>query len=130
MSRSVQLVLLCEDTQHETFARRFLEKAGWSTRRLRVVKAPPGRGSAVQFIRERFPIELSAYRSNRNRVTLALVVMVDGERGLGTSSITRGVPTCSRTALRPRDSIARRTSICNGLPVEKAGSFRVVLEQR
>lgn len=79
MSRSVQLILVCEDSQHETFARRFLEKAGWSTRRLRVVKAPRGGGSAVQFIREHFPIELSAYRSNRNRVAQGLVVILDGD---------------------------------------------------
>ena len=44
MSRSVQLVLLCEDSQHETFVRRFLDRAGWSTR-LRW-KAPKGQGSA------------------------------------------------------------------------------------
>jgi hypothetical protein len=80
MSRSVQLVLLCEDTQHETFARRFLKKAGWTTRRLRVEKSPKGRGSAAQFVRERFPTELAAYRSNRNRVAQALVVFIDGDK--------------------------------------------------
>jgi hypothetical protein len=80
MSRSVQLVLLCEDTQHETFARRFLEKAGWATRRLRVEKSPKGRGAAAQFVRERFPTELAAYRSNRNRVAQALVVFIDGDK--------------------------------------------------
>ncbi len=79
MSRNVQLVLLCEDRQHETFARRFLTKAGWSTRRLRVEIAPPGAGSAEQFVRERFPAELSAYRSNRHRVAQALVVVIDGD---------------------------------------------------
>src|SRR5712692_1503626 len=79
MSRSVQWVLICEDRQHETFARRFLEKAGWPTRRLRVEIAPRGRGSAVQFVRERFPKELSAYRSNRNRVAQGVVVILDGD---------------------------------------------------
>ena len=79
MSRGVQWVLLCEDRQHETFARRFFEKVGWSTRRLRVEFAPKGRGSAVQFVRERFPKELSAYRSNRNRVAQGLLVVLDGD---------------------------------------------------
>jgi hypothetical protein len=68
MSRGVQWVLLCEDRQQEVFVRRFFKKAGWSTQRLRVEFAPPGRGSAVQFVRERFPKELSAYRGNRNRL--------------------------------------------------------------
>jgi hypothetical protein len=103
VSRSVQLVLLCEDTQHETFARRFLEKAGWSTRRLRVVKAPPARGSAVQFIRERFPIELSAYRSNRNRVTLALVVMIDGDKTGVAGRIKELTAVCEAQGMKPRE---------------------------
>lgn len=80
MSRRAQLVLLCEDDQHEAFARRFLKKAGWHGRQLRVEKSPRGRGSAAQFIRERFPIELSAYRAYRHRVARGLIVLVDGDR--------------------------------------------------
>ncbi len=79
MRRTVQWVILCEDRQHETFARRFLEKAGLSARRLRVEIAPRGRGSAEQFVRERFPKELSANRSNRNRVAQGLIVILDGD---------------------------------------------------
>lgn len=45
MSRRVQLVLLCEDNQHEAFARRFLNAMGWETRAMRVEKAPGGRGA-------------------------------------------------------------------------------------
>ena len=77
MKRNVQIVLLCEDTQHETFARRFLERMGWSTRRLRVERAPGGRGSAEQFIRVRFPKELEAYR--RQQLAQALIVILDGD---------------------------------------------------
>lgn len=80
VSRSVQIVLLCEDRQQESFARRFLEKAGWPTRRLRVEIAPSGGGAAEQFVRERFPTELAAYRVNRHRVAQGLVVLVDGDR--------------------------------------------------
>ena len=36
MSRSVRIVLLCEDRQHETFVKRFLCKHGWSLRDFRV----------------------------------------------------------------------------------------------
>ncbi len=78
MSRRVQLVLLCEDKQHEAFARRFLNAMGWETRALRVEKAPGGRGSGEQYIRERFPLELKAHRSRP--VSQALVVLVDGDR--------------------------------------------------
>lgn len=103
MSRSVQLVLVCEDTQHETFARRFLEKAGWSTRRLRVVKAPRGGGSAVQFIREHFPIELSAYRSNRNRVAQGLVVILDGDNQGVDRRLKELDTVCQAQGMNPRE---------------------------
>lgn len=75
--RSVQLVILCEDTQHEAFCRRFLSANGWSVRAIRVEKAPRGRGAAEQFVRQRFPRELKAHRSRP--VSQALVVMIDGD---------------------------------------------------
>lgn len=74
--RRVQLVLLCEDTQHEAFCRRFLNTVGWETRAIRVEKAPGGHGAAEQFVRMQFPRELRAHRSRP--VNQALVVMVDG----------------------------------------------------
>jgi hypothetical protein len=78
VSRRVQLVLLCEDKQHEAFARRFLNAMGWETRAIRVEKAPGGRGAGEQFVRKRFPLELKAHRSRS--VSQALVVMLDGDR--------------------------------------------------
>ena len=88
MKRNVQIVLLCEDTQHETFVRRFLEEAGWSTRRLRVEKAPGGRGSAEQWVRTRFPKELAGYRRGRGAVAQALIVILDGDnRGVQTRQV-------------------------------------------
>ena len=84
MKRNVQIVLLCEDTQHETFVRRFLAKAGWSMHRLRVLKAPRGRGSAEQWVKTRFPTELAAYR-RRRVVAQALIIILDGDnRGVQT----------------------------------------------
>lgn len=77
MSRRVQLVLLCEDNQHEAFARRFLNAIGWETRAMRVEKAPGGRGAGEQFVRERFPLELKAHRSRP--VSQALVILIDGD---------------------------------------------------
>ena len=74
----MQIVLLCEDTQHEVFVRRFLNRMGWSTRRLRVERAPRGRGSAEQFVGARFPSELAEHR-RRVHVTQALVVIIDGD---------------------------------------------------
>ena len=72
------MTILCEDTQHEAFALRFLKEVGWETRQIRVIKAPAGRGSAEQFIRGQFPVELQALRRQHGNVSL--VTMVDGDR--------------------------------------------------
>jgi hypothetical protein len=77
MSRQVQLVLICEDNQHEAFVRRFLEGMGWDKRGMRVVKAPGGRGAGEQFVRLQFPAELRVQRSRP--VNQAVVVMMDGD---------------------------------------------------
>ena len=72
------MTILCEDTQHEAFALRFLKEVGRETRQIRVIKAPGGRGSAEQFIRGQFPVELQALRRQHGNVSL--VTMVDGDR--------------------------------------------------
>ena len=78
--RNVQLVILCEDSQQECFLRRFFEKRGRDKRVLRVVKAPAGQGAADQFVRDRFPTELAAWRARRGHVAQAVVAMIDGDR--------------------------------------------------
>ena len=78
MSRNVQIVLLCEDEQHEAFARRLLRGLGWDARNIRVERSPPGRGSAEQYVRERFPDELEAVRSRHGK-SAHLIVMIDGD---------------------------------------------------
>lgn len=80
MSRSVQVVILCEDRQHEAFARRFLVRIGIGARLQRVERSPQGCGSAEQFVREQFAKELEYYRSRSHRVEQALVVIVDADR--------------------------------------------------
>jgi hypothetical protein len=45
MSRNVNVVILCEDRQHEAFARRFFQQAGKGLRVQRVEVSPSGRGS-------------------------------------------------------------------------------------
>lgn|GEM_PF-4392171 len=72
--RQVQIVLLCEDTQHEAFVRRFLECRGWR-HKPRVLKSSTGAGE--QFVREHFPTELQAIR--HRHVDRALIVVIDGD---------------------------------------------------
>ncbi len=77
--RRVKIVLLCEDSQHEAFTRRFLKGMGWNTRELRVEKSPSASGSAEQWVRERFPDELTMYRRRRTRAAAALIAMIDAD---------------------------------------------------
>lgn len=79
MSRNVSIVILCEDRQHEAFARRFLKQAGRGYRVQRVEVSPRGRGSGEQFVRERFAKELAFYRARQHRVGQALVVVIDAD---------------------------------------------------
>jgi hypothetical protein len=80
MNRTVSVVILCEDRQHEAFARRFLAAAGRSFRVQRVEISPKGRGSGEQFVRARFAKELAYYRSRQHRVDQALVIVIDADR--------------------------------------------------
>lgn len=77
--RRVKIVLLCEDSQHEAFTRRFLKGMGWNTRELRVEKSPSATGSAEQWVRETFPAELKVYRQRRQRAASALIAMIDAD---------------------------------------------------
>ncbi len=79
MSRNVQVVVLCEDRQHEAFARRFLERTGKDVRVQRVEVSPKGRGAGEQFVRERFAKELAYYRARKHRVEQALIVLIDAD---------------------------------------------------
>jgi len=81
MRRNVRLVLLCEDKQHDAFARRFLAKAGWSKRQIRALPLSQGRGAAEKRVRDQFPDELSEYRRRRDHIRQAVIVMLDGDNG-------------------------------------------------
>jgi hypothetical protein len=81
-ARRARLIVLCEDSQHEAFIRRFLKGMGWGNRDMRVIKSPSGRGSAEQWVRENFPSELAAFRNRSHRASTALLLMQD-EDGQG-----------------------------------------------
>ena len=100
MSRRTQLVILCEDTQHEAFLQRFFANMGWEKRRFRVVKAPPGEGAADAFVRRRFVVELREHR--RRRVDRVVVVMVDGDARGVARRIRELDDACRESGVPPR----------------------------
>ena len=100
MSRRTQLVILCEDTQHEAFLRRFFSIMEWPKRRFRVVRAPSGRGAADEFVRRQFVVELREHR--RRRVDRAVVVMVDGDARGVARRIRELDDACQQSGVPPR----------------------------
>jgi hypothetical protein len=96
--RTAKLVLLCEDAQHEAFARRFLVEEGWHPRAIRVQRSPRGRGAGEQWVRARYPMELHTLRAVHVSTVLAVMVDADGstvqERvaALESSCAAAGVP--------------------------------------
>lgn len=110
MSRRVNTVILCEDRQHEAFARRFLEKSGRSLRVQRVEISPKGRGSGEQFVRERFAKELAYYRARQHRVEQALIVLIDAD-GRTVDERTRQVEASAVDAGLPGRTAADRVAV-------------------
>ena len=100
MSRRVQFVLLCEDTQHEAFLRRFLRHLGLSSHMLRVERAPAGRGAGEQYVRERFVRELAFLR--RRHARHALAVMIDGDAAGHDGRLKALEEACRRARVAPR----------------------------
>lgn len=77
--RRAQLVLVCEDRQHEVFIRSFLRLTGWETRKLRVEMNPKGRGSGEQWVRKTYAQEVKRLRSSPH-VAQGLIVAIDQDK--------------------------------------------------
>ena len=76
---SVEVIVLCEDLQQEDFIRRLLQKRGRQRYDFRPLISPAGRGSGEQWVRERFPRELKAHRSQAGRRNTWLIVATDAD---------------------------------------------------
>lgn len=107
MSRPAEIVLVCEDQQQETFVRRFLKRylgneARGLSHRLRVERAQAGRGAADQFVLERFPREVAAYRRQAGQRQTRLLAMIDGD-SVGVDRRTRSLDdACRAKQIEPR----------------------------
>ena len=73
---SVGIVLLCEDSQTESFVRRFLGHRRFRHRDIFTIPLPHGKQSGEQWVRTRFPKELKAIRT-RQRAYLVVVIDAD-----------------------------------------------------
>lgn len=79
VARPSVVIVLVEDSRHEQFVFRYLRRLGFGFHEMHILKAPPGTGSAEQWVRSRFPREVQA-RHSRQAETI-LVVAIDADRG-------------------------------------------------
>ncbi len=102
LKRQAELIFLCEDQQQSVFLYRFFKSMGWDSRKLKFELSPLGKGSAEQFVRERFPVELESYRQRRSYINCKLVVMIDGDNH-GPDARLRGLQiACQQVSVEPR----------------------------
>lgn len=79
MSRESLVIVLAEDVAQQQFARRCLYLQGYTIHQLRFEKLPSGTGE--QWVRERYPNAVSAYRERASRVATAMVTVIDADTG-------------------------------------------------
>lgn len=72
----VRITLLCEDSQTDSFVRRFLKHRNFRSRDIRTLPLTRGAGSGEQWVRERYPVELRAIRAVQNAY---LIVVTDAD---------------------------------------------------
>ena len=74
----VRITLLCEDSQTDSFVRRFLRHRRIRDREIRTLPLPHGAGSGEQWVRQRCPLELRVIRAVQNTY---LIVVTDADIG-------------------------------------------------
>jgi len=77
MPKPSQVILLVEDSRHQQFGVRFLRRLGLTQHAIRIEKSPSATGSGEQFVRERFAVEVIAYRRRQAQTKLILVIDAD-----------------------------------------------------
>jgi hypothetical protein len=73
------VIVLVEDSRHRQFVWRYLRRCGLEQHTLRFLLSPAGAGSGEQWVRERFAVEVEAYRQRRARAETTLIVVIDAD---------------------------------------------------
>jgi hypothetical protein len=79
VARPSQVIVLIEDNTHQRFVLRYLLRCGLEQHTMRFVLSSAGEGSGEQWVRERFAVEVDAYRRRCARADTTLIVVVDAD---------------------------------------------------
>ena len=73
-------ILLCEDKQHLMLITKTLKRYGWNTTEDKFIARLAGRKDAKQHVRRNYPKYLKAFRADSNKKSVALLVVIDGDK--------------------------------------------------
>ena len=81
MSKPSLVIVLAEDARQQRFVRKFLREKGIGNHQIRLEPLPGGRGCGEQWVRERYPNAVRAYRARTagGKAKSALVVVIDAD---------------------------------------------------
>ena len=80
MNNKAQVVILCEDTVHYHFARKYFELLGFKGK-ITGKHNPRGRsvGSGAEYVKDNYEKEIKAFHSKVNHLDYVLVVIIDDD---------------------------------------------------
>ena len=77
MHKRCLVIVIAEDEHHEALIRRFLRECGLTRHEIRIERSPSGQGSAEHWVRKRFVIEVSVFRSRHAQTKLIVIIDAD-----------------------------------------------------
>lgn len=93
------VILLCEDSQHDAFVRRFLKNRNIRGREINTLPLSGGAGSGEQRVRNQFPDQLRAIRAKRGAY---LIVVLDADNQTVDDRLRQLDAECERRSVPPR----------------------------
>ncbi len=97
----VKIVLLCEDTQTESFVRNFLKHRNFKRRDINTCPLPEGSGAGEQWVRKQYPEELKLIRRRKNAY---LIVVIDADTHTLDYRYQQLKQECKNNGIPPRSS--------------------------
>lgn len=81
MNNKAQVFILCEDTVHYHFAKKYFELLGFNNRKIIGKYNPRGRsvGSGAEYVKNNYEKEVKAFRSKINHLDYILVIIIDDD---------------------------------------------------
>ena len=113
MSNPARVVVLAEDSRHQQFVRRVLNRLGYQTQEIRFLPLPAGKGSGEQYVRNKYAAEVIEHRRRAARAEKAFVVIIDADNRSVAQRQEQFAAELTAAARLPRHDFER---ICHLIP--------------